>query len=86
MSNAQAIAQCRDENTKLHAETLQLLQRARVSRRISGQESRQLHAMEQHLYQMRQNLLRAGLNLPSCRAIGEQIARDHAALARTATR
>ncbi len=84
--NAQTLAQCRDQATRLHAETVQLIQRARASRRISGQESRQLHAMESRLYMMKRRLLRGGLTMSDCRAVEQQIGNERAVVAKMATR
>ena len=81
-----ALDQCRAQNSRIHAETMQLFQRARASGRITPQETQQLIAMEQRLRQIAANLARGGLTLAECRAMTQQLINERNVVARMAAR
>ena len=71
-----ALDQCRAQNSRVHADTMQLLQRAMAAGRITPQERQQLAQIEQRLRQIAQNLARGGLTLAECRAMTQQLVND----------
>lgn len=81
-----ALDQCRAQNSRVHAETMQLFQRARASGRITPQETQQLIAMEQRLRQFMQRLSFGGLTLNECRAMTQQLINERNVVARMAAR
>lgn len=78
------VQQCRHDNQRMHAEVIDLFQRARAAGRISPGEAQRFNEMEGHLHRHREMLARDGLTLPECQQIGRELVRERAEVQRMA--
>jgi len=80
----EATQECRALNSRIHADTMRMYQRARSAGRISPAESRHLAATEQRLRHIAQALSRGGLTLDECLSLSQELSQQRNIVARMA--
>jgi hypothetical protein len=79
------VHECREHNGKEHAELMKMHAEAKKAGNISKAEETHFHSMEQRLVKHRQALMKDGLTLKECEALGKQIANEKTVLAKMAS-